>query len=191
MRTPAAEVNPYRLRSGGGAVGRAFRIAAARLASQHHNPPESGDPLCPKGHASEGRPECLPLTGSTAGWISYPAISPIPSPPPVRLRAEPLSHRLPLQGGVIEASTRLPVELYHSPLEGESQKPSRRRRLMRWGADATAPRCGAGVFWVHPDYRGTVGNGARKQGWCVASRSQGPGEADPGNKLVRQRLSTA
>ena len=23
--------------------------------------------------------------------------------------------------------------LYHSPLEGESQKPSRRRRLMRWG----------------------------------------------------------
>ena len=65
-------------------------------------------------------------TNSTAGWISYVAISPIPSPPPVRLRAEPLSHRLPLKGGVIlEASTRLPVELYHSPLEGESQKPSR------------------------------------------------------------------
>ena len=82
-------------------------------------------------------------TGSTAGWISYAAISPIPSPPPVRRRAEPLSHRLPLQGGVIlEASTRLPVELYHSPLEGESQKPSRRRRLMRRGAYA-APQSSA------------------------------------------------
>ena len=64
-------------------------------------------------------------SGSTAGGISYPAISPIPSPPPVRLRAEPWSHRLPLQGGVLEASTRLPVEVYHSPLVGESQKPSR------------------------------------------------------------------
>ncbi len=64
-------------------------------------------------------------------------------PPPVRLRAEPLSHRLPLQGGVIEASTRLPVELNYSPLEGESQKPSRRRRLMRRGAIAT-PQSSAG-----------------------------------------------
>ncbi len=101
----------------------------------------------------------LPPSGSIAGWISYPAISPVPSPPPVRLRAEPLSHRLPLQGGVLEASTRLPVELYYSPLEGESQKPSRmatadavggnrralKRRLMRWGAtprlpDATAEK---------------------------------------------------
>ena len=64
-------------------------------------------------------------------------------PPPARPRAEPLSHRLPLKGGVIEASTRLPVELYHSPLEGESQKPSRRRRLMRRGAIAT-PQSSAG-----------------------------------------------
>jgi len=86
------------------------------------------------------------------------------APPPVRLRAEPLSHRLPLQGGVLEASTRLPVELYHSPLEGESQKPSRRRRLMgrgaiatpqssadrrrlmRWEGDAGLPGCDA---WPH------------------------------------------
>ena len=65
-----------------------------------------------------------PSSGSTAGGISYLAISPVPFPPPVRLRAGPLSHRLPLKGGVIEASTRLPVDLNHSPLEG-SQKPSR------------------------------------------------------------------
>ena len=57
-------------------------------------------------------------------------------PPPVRLRAEPLSHRLPLQGGVIEASTRLPVELYHSPLEGESQKPSRMAKADAVGGKA-------------------------------------------------------
>ena len=64
------------------------------------------------------------------------AISPVPSPPPVRLRAEPLSHRLPLQGGVLEASTRLPVELYHSPLEGESQKPSRMAKADAVGGKA-------------------------------------------------------
>ena len=57
-------------------------------------------------------------------------------PPPVRLRAEPWSHRLPLQGGVLEASTRLPVELYHSPLEGESQKPSRMAKADAVGGKA-------------------------------------------------------
>ena len=64
-------------------------------------------------------------------------------PPPVRPRAEPLSHRLPLQGGVLEASTRLPVELYHSPLEGESQKPSRMAK-----ADAVGGRRRAS--WMRP-----------------------------------------
>ena len=83
------------------------------------------------------KPRRLAPTGSTAGWIVYLAISPIPSPPPVRLRAEPLSHRLPLKGGVIlQASTRLPVELYHSPLEGESQKPSRMAKADAEGGKA-------------------------------------------------------
>ena len=47
----------------------------------------------------------VPPTGSTAGGALVS-----PTPPP---------------GGVLDASTRLPVGLYHSPLEGESQKPSR------------------------------------------------------------------
>ena len=37
---------------------------------------------------------------------------------------------------------------YHSPLEGESQKPSRRRRLMRWGG-GSAP--GNRYFFMNID----------------------------------------
>ncbi len=48
----------------------------------------------------------------------------------------PLSRRLPLKGGVLEASTRLPVELYHFPLEGESQKPSRMAKADAEGGKA-------------------------------------------------------
>ena len=51
-------------------------------------------------------------------------------PPPARLRAPP-SRRLPLKGGVI--LERLMQASYHSPLEGESQKPSRQAK-----ADAVA-----------------------------------------------------
>ena len=46
-------------------------------------------------------------------------------PPPARLRAPP-SRRLPLKGGVI--LERLMQASYHSPLEGESQKPSRQAK---------------------------------------------------------------
>ena len=58
----------------------------------------------------------VPPTGSTAGGA---LVSPTP-----------------LQGGVLEASTRLPVELYHSPLEGESQKPSRMAKADAVGGKA-------------------------------------------------------
>ena len=155
---------------------------------------------CPQaGKSYEGEtgasyePGSLSPTGSTAGWISYPAISPIPAPPPVRLRAGPLSHRLPLQGGVPEASTRLPVELYHSPLEGESQKPSRmakadavggrrrasqmrpqpaRRRLMRWGQGSAPDRAtrrvnpvATGVLQISPATPPRVPHRCRKIPW--------------------------
>ncbi len=50
-------------------------------------------------------------------------------PPPARLRAPP-SRRLPLKGGVISRGVQ-----YHSPLEGESQKPSRQAK-----ADAVGGR---------------------------------------------------
>ena len=72
-------------------------------------------------------------TGSTAGWISYPAISPIPSPPPVRLRAEPLSHRLPLQGGVILSASSMQASRITPPLRGSRRSRAEWRRLMRWG----------------------------------------------------------
>ena len=47
-------------------------------------------------------------------------------PPPHQPSPAARLLRLPLKGGVLEASTRLPVELYHSPLEGESARPTRR-----------------------------------------------------------------
>ena len=63
----------------------------------------------------DGTPR-LPPSGSTGRRVC---------PPPARLRAPP-SRRLPLKGGVI--LERLMQALYHSPLEGESQKPSRQAK---------------------------------------------------------------
>ena len=48
----------------------------------------------------------LPPPARLRAEYSYLTILLIPSPPPVRLRAGPLSHRLPLQGGVIESYWR-------------------------------------------------------------------------------------
>ena len=62
-------------------------------------------------------------------------LSPEPSLTPHRisLRHSARLLRLPLRGGVLEASTRLPVELYHSPLEGESVRQGLRPQSSRWG----------------------------------------------------------
>ena len=107
--------------------------------------------------------------GSTAGWISYAAISPILSPPPVRLRAEPLSHRLPLKGGVLEASTRLPVELYHSPLEGESQKPSRMAKADALGGKARLRTVGRGQGKKPTRERGRPARTSLPAAWFIFS----------------------
>ena len=58
-------------------------------------------------------------------------------PPPARLRAPP-SRRLPLKGGVI--LERLMQASYHSPLEGESQKPSRQAKADAVGGQSPTPQ---------------------------------------------------
>ena len=70
----------------------------------------------------------LPPSGSTGRGVC---------PPPARLRAPP-SRRLPLKGGVI--LERLMQASYHSPLEGESQKPSRLAKADAVGGGRRGPR---------------------------------------------------
>ncbi len=70
----------------------------------------------------------LPPSGSTGRRVC---------PPPARLRAPP-SRRLPLKGGVI--LERLMQASYHSPLEGESQKPSRQAKADAVGGGRRGPR---------------------------------------------------
>ena len=75
----------------------------------------------------DGTPR-LPPSGSTGRRVC---------PPPARLRAPP-SRRLPLKGGVI--LERLMQASYHSPLEGESQKPSRLATADAVGGGRRGPR---------------------------------------------------
>ena len=78
---------------------------------------------------------------------------------------------------------------YHSPLEGESQKPSRQAM-----ADAVGGRHGAKV--QRGDARGSIGPirvaglwaMGHATGWSVASMSQDPAGARLRNQLIRYGL---
>ena len=87
--------------------------------------------------------------------------------------------RLPLQGGVIlEARTRLPVELNHSPLEGESVRQGLRPQSNRWGANAALHEWRATVLGRRRSGNGVRSGRARPsrylRGWGGAS-SHDPG----------------
>ena len=63
-------------------------------------------------------------------------------PPPARLRASPLSRRLPLKGGVILARL-MRASRITPPLRGSRRSRAEWRRLMRWGEDAEAAARGS------------------------------------------------